>query len=168
MQKPWDFSRGFDRLEKPFLLLLGESGRGKTFLSHCMAGELLESAHSVIYYSAKDLFDRLADVKFRRGKADPDENAFDPAALTEADLLIIDDLGTEYANDFTVSEFFSILNSRVSAGKGMIISTNLSLKNLSDSYSPRIMSRIMENFTLLHLFGKDIRIMKRMGGISEA
>ena len=153
--------------ENPYLLLYGESGRGKTFLSHCIARELMNSAHSVMYYSAKELFDRLADLRFRsvaadrQGAADP-VSSFDPEYLLTSDLLIIDDLGTELPNDFTKSEFFGMLNGRLSAGKGIIISTNLSPQELSDIYSPRIMSRILENFQLLNLFGRDIRIQKRM------
>ena len=57
-----------------------------------------------------------------------------------------------------------MLNGRLSAGKGIIISTNVSPQELSDIYSPRIMSRILENFQLLNLFGRDIRIQKRMAG----
>ena len=148
-------------------MLCGESGRGKTYLSHCIAKELMDSAHSVIYYSSKDLFDSLAELRFRPAKGsaaggEPDASPFDPDYLISSDLLIIDDLGTEMPNDFTKSEFFGILNSRLGAGKGIIISTNLSFQDMSDIYAPRIMSRIMENFRLLSLFGRDIRIMKRM------
>lgn len=155
------FAADYDKLEKPFLLLSGESGRGKTFLSHCIAKALIDSAHSVIYYSARDLFDDLADLRFRPGKG-AGESGFDSDYVLSCDLLIIDDLGTEMPNDFTKSEFFSILNSRVSARKGIIISTNLSPQDISDTYSPRIMSRILENFRLLNLYGKDIRILKRV------
>jgi len=160
-----EFASGFDHLVRPYLLLFGESGLGKTFLSHCIAKELIESAHSVIYFSAKDLFDRLGDLRFRSGRsldgrADPD---FDPDILQSSDLLIIDDLGTEMPNDFTKSEFFNILNTRVISGKGIIISTNKDLMDISDTYSPRIMSRISENFRLLHFYGRDIRILKSLG-----
>lgn len=161
------YASGFDSLEQNCLMLCGESGRGKTYLSHCIAKELMDSAHSVIYYSSKDLFDSLAELRFRPAKGsaaggEPDASPFDPDYLISSDLLIIDDLGTEMPNDFTKSEFFGILNSRLGAGKGIIISTNLSFQDMSDIYSPRIMSRIMENFRLLSLFGRDIRIMKRM------
>lgn len=162
-----DFAMRYDSQQRPYLLLYGESGRGKTFLSHCIARELINSAHSVMYYSAKELFDRLADLRFRSGAADrqgaaESVSSFDPEYLLTSDLLIIDDLGTELPNDFTKSEFFGMLNGRLSAGKGIIISTNLSPQELSDIYSPRIMSRILENFQLLNLFGRDIRIQKRM------
>lgn len=162
-----DFAMRYDSQQRPYLLLYGESGRGKTFLSHCIARELMNSAHSVMYYSAKELFDRLADLRFRSGAADrqgaaDSVSSFDPEYLLTSDLLIIDDLGTELPNDFTKSEFFGMLNGRLSAGKGIIISTNLSPQELSDIYSPRIMSRILENFQLLNLFGRDIRIQKRM------
>ncbi len=157
------FADNYDHLEKPFLLLSGESGRGKTFLSHCIAKALIDSAHSVIYYSAKDLFDHLADLRFRPGRNE-DSDGFDADYILSCDLLIIDDLGTEMPNDFTKSEFFSILNNRLSEGRGIIISTNLSPQDISDTYSPRIMSRILENFSLQNLFGKDIRILRRVAG----
>lgn len=168
------FAAEYDAQEKPYLLLSGEPGLGKTFLSNCIAGELLASGHSVLYYSAKNLFDRLASVHFRSdrtgpGFGQPDADfGFDPDYLLTTDLLIIDDLGTELVNDFTRTEFFSLLNSRIMGGRGIVISTNYNWQELSDIYSPRIISRLMENFKLLSFFGADIRSLKRMKDSPEA
>ncbi len=148
--------------EPGFLLLTGLPGLGKTFLSHCIARELIESGHSVIYYSAGKLFDSLADAQFRRESTEP-ENAVDMNYLTGCDLLIIDDLGTELSNAFTSSAFFRLLNERMAENKGMVISTNLPMSDLKNLYSERIVSRIIERFTLISLFGKDIRVQKRIG-----
>ena len=80
--------------------------------------------------------------------------------LFEADLLIIDDLGTELTNSFTISELFNIINSRIISGKKMIISTNLNVSELRDMYSDRIVSRIIGNFEVDLFFGKDLRFKK--------
>lgn len=138
------------------ILLFGDTGLGKTFLSNCIAGELLSLGHSVIYFSANRLFDTLADHAFHRdepGNA-PNEEIY------SCDLLIIDDLGTELTNSFTVSQLFVCLNERILRRKSTLISSNLDLKSIASLYSERIFSRITSNYTLLHLFGKDIRLQK--------
>ena len=82
--------------------------------------------------------------------------------IFDCDLLIIDDLGTELANSFTVSQLFLCLNERLLRRKATIISTNLSLESLVDIYSERTFSRITSNFTMLKLTGDDIRIKKKL------
>ncbi len=157
LEKCQQFVRSFDE-ECQNLLLFGNTGLGKTFLSNCIARALLDTNHSVIYFSAGRLFDLLAENTFRRtGDADAGiQNILD------CDLLIIDDLGTEMTNAFTSSQLFVCLNERILRRKSTLISTNLSLADLASLYSERISSRITSHFLLLHLFGKDIRIQKRM------
>lgn len=158
------FCRDFDHLPDPCLLLSGPPGLGKTFLSHCIAKELMDSGHSVIYYSAGELFRRLADQEFRSSRENTyGDDDFDADYLTSCDLLIIDDLGTEVANTFTVSSLFSLLTARTGRRKGIIISTNLSLGELNTIYSERIASRLAEHFDLLTFFGPDVRVQKRLG-----
>ncbi len=150
------------------LLLYGDTGVGKTFLSHCIAKELMDSAHSVLYLTATQLFDVFSDNTF--GKRD-DEIAEAYEHIFDADLLIIDDLGTEFANTFTVSQLFVCINERISRKKSTIISTNLSLENMKTIYSDRIFSRISSNYSLLRLTGDDIRIQKKLlnlGGSKDA
>ncbi len=138
------------------IFLFGDTGVGKTFLSNCVAGALLATGHSVVYFSAHRLFDVLAEREFRHtAKAETDYRS-----ILDCDLLIIDDLGTEMTNSFTLSQFFVCLNERILAEKPTLISTNLDLGQLSSIYSERIFSRIISNFILLHLFGKDIRVQK--------
>ena len=132
----------------------GLTGVGKTFLSHCIAHDLLESAHCVMYFSAFDLFELLADSKFSRDKTEGQEFVFD------SDLLIIDDLGTELTNSFVSSQLFLCINERIMRRKSTIISTNLKLENFSDTYSERTFSRIASNYRMVKLEGKDIRIQK--------
>lgn len=153
-----DFVRNFDN-EFRNLFLYGDTGIGKTYLSNCIARELIESAHSVIYFSSSELFNELADIRFQRTEEGDD-------SLTEyiynCDLLIIDDLGTELVNSFVVSQLFSCLNERILRRKSTIISSNLSMGAITDTYSERIFSRITSNFTMLKLTGDDIRIKKRL------
>lgn len=161
IQKAYMAARDFvDTFGKEFrnLFLYGDTGVGKTFLSNCIAKELIDKSHSVIYFSSFELFDTLAKSKFGRDdEADQmNEHIFD------CDLLIIDDLGTELANSFTVSQLFLCLNERLLRRKSTIISTNLSLESLVEIYSERTFSRITSNYSMLKLTGDDIRIKKKL------
>ncbi len=140
------------------LFLYGDTGVGKTFLSNCIAKELIDRSHSVIYFSAFELFDTLAKSRFGKDEAADEMNEH----IFDCDLLIIDDLGTELANSFTVSQLFLCLNERLLRRKSTIISTNLSLEALVNIYSERTFSRITSNYTMLKLTGDDIRIKKRL------
>ena len=161
-RRAYDIARGFVRnFDSSFenLFLYGDTGVGKTFLSHCIAHDLLESAHCVMYFSAFDLFELLADSKFSRDKTEGQEFVFD------SDLLIIDDLGTELTNSFVSSQLFLCINERIMRRKSTIISTNLKLENFSDTYSERTFSRIASNYRMVKLEGKDIRIQKIFLGV---
>lgn len=153
-----DFIHGFDR-EFKNLFFYGDTGIGKTYLSHCVSKELLDSGHSVIYFSASSLFHIFEKNFFgKEGEFSEDyQNIFD------CDLLIIDDLGTELSNSFTTSQLFLCLNERILRRKSTIISTNLSLRQLVDTYSERVFSRISSNYTVIKLFGNDIRLQKKLG-----
>ena len=151
-----EFDRNFSNL-----FFYGGTGLGKTFLSHCIARELIERSHSVIYYSAFELFDMVAQNSF--GRVSSEENMKD--YVFDCDLLIIDDLGTELTNSFVSSQLFLIINERIQRKKSTIISTNLSLSAFADTYSERVFSRITSNFQLFLLYGNDIRIQKKLKGL---
>ena len=157
-----EFSKKFVqdfKLDYQNIFFYGTVGTGKSFLSNCIAKELLDLGHSVIYFSAGALFDLLAKATFdARSK---DELTGLSGDLAGCELLIIDDLGTELTNAFVASSLFSILNERHLARRATIISTNLSLEELRDRYSDRIFSRISSNFKLFKLSGKDIRMFKK-------
>ncbi|MCD8337760.1 MAG: ATP-binding protein [Lachnospiraceae bacterium] len=153
------FVREFDGGEAANLFLSGDTGLGKTFLSHCVANALLESTHSVIYFSAFRLFELLADSSF--GRTDENETSELERHIFACDLLIIDDLGTELVNSFVASRLFLILNERILLRKSTMISTNLSLAAISERYSERVLSRISSDYRMLRLVGDDIRIQKK-------
>lgn len=142
------------------ILLYGDVGVGKTYLTNCMAKALLDLGHSVIYFTSYDLFDTLAKYTFRREESDAQSEAVHKD-IFDCDLLIIDDLGTENVNSFVSSQLFLILNERDKRKKSTIISTNLSLEKLNDVYSERSFSRIFGNYRLIKPDIADIRIKKR-------
>lgn len=153
-----DFVRDFD-LKFQNILLYGDTGLGKTFLAHCVAKELLESARSVVYFSSFGLFELFADTAFRR-KEDSGQPA-EAEHIFDCDLLIIDDLGTEYVNAFVCSELFHVLNERLLHKRSTLISTNLPLETFAATYTERIFSRISSNYTMLRMIGEDIRLKKK-------
>ncbi len=142
------------------LLLTGPSGLGKTFLSSCIANHLIKKGIDVVYQSAGVIFSLLDKVKF--GKNVSEEENYTLGKILNADLLILDDLGTEFITEFSVSELFRILNTRALNEKKTVISTNLSLADIKRIYSERIFSRIIGNFVILKFYGKDIRMLKKM------
>ncbi len=152
-----EFVKTFDT-EFHNLFFYGDTGIGKTYLSNCVAKELLDTSHSVIYFTASSLFQIFEKSVFNRER---DANE-DYQNIFECDLLIIDDLGTELSNAFTVSQLFLCLNERILRRKSTIISTNLSLGQLADLYSERTFSRISSNYKMIKLFGNDIRIQKKL------
>lgn len=144
------------------LFLYGNTGLGKTFLSHCIAKELLESTHSVIYFSSFRLFELFAASTFGRtddAQGEMEQHIFD------CDLLIIDDLGTELVNSFVSSELFHVINERILRRRSTLISTNLALGTFADTYSERVFSRISSSYKMLKLFGDDIRLQKKISAV---
>lgn len=152
------FVKNFDE-QFENILLYGSVGVGKTFLTHCVAKDLLESGHSVIYFTAHQLFDTLAEQKFDAKNEDTIPEAYHH--ILDCDLLIIDDLGTELANSFSTSQLFLCMNERFLRKKSTMISTNLSLGKISETYSERTFSRLSGNYKLIKLIGEDIRMKKR-------
>jgi DNA replication protein DnaC len=155
-----DFISHFDE-QFQNLLFYGPVGTGKTFLSNCIAKELLDRGCSVIYFTSFQLTELFSSAM----SGDNEQFRLHYEALLESDLLILDDIGAELANSFTVSRLFQVLNERSLARKSTIISTNLSLQEFRDIYSERIFSRITSSYTLLKFTGSDIRIRKKLGSI---
>lgn len=140
----------FDSIEDN-LLFYGDSGTGKTFLSCCIAKELLDDGYLVVYRTVDELMSNLREIRFENNSELSD-------ILINCDLLIIDDLGAEQITDFTTSEFFNLLNKKLLKKKKMLVSTNLSLFHIRETYTERIASRLLGNFKLYKFYTEDIRI----------
>ncbi len=147
------------------LFFYGTVGTGKSFLSCCIAKELIDQGNLVIYFSASQLFDILSKSTFDRDSTEAASGISDD--ICDCDLLIIDDLGTELTNAFVSSQLFSCLNSRHLRKKATIITTNLSLGELRDRYSDRIFSRITSNYDICKLTGSDIRMQKKTAAANK-
>ena len=141
------------------LYFYGTVGTGKSFLSACIAGEIMKKGFSVLYYSAAALFEKMASLSFDYRSRDKALSLAED--LYTCDLLIIDDLGTELTNQFVSAQLFTCLTERHLNRKSTIISTNLSLEEMQRRYSDRLFSRIASSYTICKLTGKDIRILKR-------
>lgn len=147
-----DFGGGCDNL-----LLLGNTGTGKTHISSAIAKEVITRGFDVLYESAQNIVSSFENDKFRSGYSDRYEPRSDK--YLECDLLIIDDLGTEFLNQFTVSCLYNLINTRQNRGLSTVISTNLSPTELKARYDGRITSRIMgSEYIQLQFDGKDHRI----------
>ena len=133
------------------LLFYGNPGSGKSYLSYCIAKELLDLGFLVVYKTSEELIRDLRDIKFNN-------NAKLEELLIECDLLIIDDLGAESKSDFSITELFNLINRKLLRNKKMLISTNLSLPNITNIYSERIYSRLLGDFKLFKFYSDDIRI----------
>lgn len=141
------------------LLFYGTVGTGKSFLSGCIANELLQKGFSVVYFSASGFFETIARYSFDKNEKETLYNFY--KQLYNYDCVIVDDLGTELTNSFVATALFTCLNERNLRKKATIISTNLSLEELRDRYSDRVFSRITSNFTICKLTGPDVRMCKR-------
>jgi len=154
------FSHDFD-ISTENLFFYGRSGLGKTFLSNCIAKDLLDRGKLVIYQTASNLIEVLKDAKFENNDSLGEKSAADELNdIFGCHLLIIDDLGTEYyKTEFSQMELYNVINRRLLAGRKMIISTNFSLENIYEAYAERITSRIFGNFSMHKFYGDDIRVM---------
>lgn len=154
VEKAWEFIRQFNETA-PNLFIYGDTGVGKTYLSHCIAREILKKAYGVLYFPSYDLFDLLAKETFSKEPGDQGTMEY----VLNCDLLILDDLGTELTNAFVSSQLFLIVNERMLREKSTIVSTNLSLEAFPGLYSTRTFSRIIQNYKFINLIGEDIRLL---------
>lgn len=142
------------------LFFFGKTGLGKTFLSSCIAKKLLSEGVNVFFGSILKLFRQIEDERFRRREGDT------TGIIINAELVILDDLGSEFQTSFTDSVLYEIINERLNSGRPTIISTNLSMKELDSKYNDRIVSRLTGFFSPIMFIGSDVRQEKRKMGIS--
>lgn len=152
-----NFNESFDNI-----VFYGNPGVGKTFLCNCIAKELLEQGKTVIYNTALELFKLIENLKFNKDGAENSKNIEKNLDfITEADLLILDDLGTEFITKLSSSELFNIINLRILQNKSTIISTNLDPESLMNQYSSRVVSRLYGHYQMLKIYGQDIRTLQK-------
>lgn len=153
------FITNFDNPNSKNLLFTGNTGLGKTFLSNCIANEILKSGKTVLYQTSPVMLDTIIDYRFNKLQ---NSNIYNN--ILDVDLLIIDDLGTECLNSMKFTELFNVINTRLLNQNNhvtkTIISTNLNLKDLSMKYDERIFSRFVGYYNICRFFGDDIRFKK--------
>ncbi|MCL2387740.1 MAG: ATP-binding protein [Defluviitaleaceae bacterium] len=157
-----EFVKNFDT-EFQNLLLYGATGLGKTFLSNCIAKDLLDAGRTVLYLTVPRLCKVIEDSRFNRDFNSPPDEMLD--AVDEVDLLVLDDLGAEVSTSITSASLFDIINQRLLTRKATVISTNLAPATLAKQYSERIVSRFLGNYQLIKFFGEDIRTKKKYGNL---
>ncbi len=150
-----NYAENFGDMSKS-LLMEGATGLGKTHLSLAIARRVIEKGYGVIYCSTPNILSVLEKEHFSRDSDRPTKRH-----LEECDLLILDDLGTEFSTQFTTSTIYNIINTRLSRDKATIVNTNLSLFELKKIYSERLVSRMVGEHIYLEFVGEDIRLAKR-------
>lgn len=145
------YSRNFE-LDSPNLLFHGRTGLGKTHLSLAIANAVIKKGYNVVYGSVNRFFAKIETEKFGKNN-----DTYTLDTLCDADLLILDDLGMEFATSFTNSVLYTIIDTRICKGLPTIISSNLSLDDLKDKYHESVVSRIIGTFESLEFLGQDVR-----------
>ena len=153
-----EYSEQFPDFKYKCLLFIGATGLGKTHLSTAIAKRVIERGHDVVYDTAQNIFSDFEYERFGRSYNNVEEPR--TSKYFDCDLLIIDDLGTELTNQFTISCLYNIINTRINNGKGIIINTNLSKDELRKRYADRITSRLFGEFLPLLFLGRDVREKK--------
>lgn len=169
-EKCLDFVNRFEEKDCPNLYFSGPTGVGKTFLSKCIALEILKKGHTVLYLPAPAMFDIIYRSKYQFDSSqEQNNNAYN--YILNAELLIIDDLGTESPSAAKYTELLTLLNYRNAKNTNLpcktILSTNIEPEDLHKIYSERVESRILGEFDILCLIGDDIRIIKRLQTMSR-
>lgn len=152
------YAKGFSK-DSPSILMMGNTGLGKTHLSLAIAHEVIQNGFTVLYGTAQELFQKIQNEFFGKNKNGEDTTA----AVLDADLLILDDLGAEFESNFHVSAFYNLLNGRLNSGKPTIINTNLTAQELEARYTNRSASRLLTLYKCLKFVGTDVRQQKLSG-----
>lgn len=158
MTRVFNFCRNYAEKFNPHsqgLFMFGQTGLGKTHLSRAIAGVVAAKGYNVVCGSAQDLLRRIENEHFRRTE---DDGTLD--RILEADLLVLDDLGAEFSSSFTQSVVYNILNSRISAERPLIVTSNLTVQEFHEKYAHRIVSRLFSQLIQVRFIGNDVRQLK--------
>ena len=164
MRDKRDYCRGWADEFSPrseSMLLVGPTGVGKTHLTVAMAGKVAQAGYGVMYTPIQRMMDALEGEKFARDSAAREKYLGATEAYLDCDLLVLDDLGTEFSSSFTGAALFNILNTRLVEQRPTLISTNLELADIKARYNQRMASRLVYGYKVLRLVGKDIRFIKK-------
>lgn len=158
------FAQDFKNFPIRNLLFTGSTGLGKTFLSACIAKEVAQRGHSVVYETAHQFFHQMDVTKFQKGS---EEDVWQATGASKryvrCELLIVDDLGSEISNAATKSSLYNVVNTRLLQKKSTIITTNFPVEELELRYTAPTMSRIIGEYRMIRFYGEDIRIKKKQG-----
>ena len=156
-----NYAQKFGKFYFRNLFLTGAPGLGKTFLSACIARTVSEAGFSVVYDTAVNIFTRFEEQKFARDRLEAGEAKDETKRYLGCDLLILDDLGSELITPFVQSALYTLINSRLTADKRTVISSNLSMEQIRQRYTPQIASRLEGEYRVLPFYGEDIRLLRK-------
>ena len=156
-----NFAQKFGHFQFRNLFLTGAPGLGKTFLSACIARTVSEQGFSVVYDTAVNVFARFEEQKFARDREEAGEARDDTRRYLGCDLLILDDLGSEMTTPFVQSALYTLINSRLASDRRTVISSNLSMDQVRQRYTPQIASRLEGEYRVLPFYGEDIRLLRK-------
>lgn len=151
-----NYAEKFDAESGESIIMMGNTGLGKTHLTSAIGKVIIEKGNDVYYSTAVDMLADFESERFSNNKSEGDSTE----KYFSCDLLIIDDLGTEVINQFTASCLYSVINSRLIRKKATIINTNLSREDMRKKYTDRVASRVFGEYTVLPFLGTDIREKK--------
>ncbi len=161
MEKVFHFCKSYAdnfTLQSRNLLFVGGTGLSKTHLSLSIANVVVQKGFSVVYDSVQNLVSKLENEHFRNSS----EQSGTEDIIYGCDLLILDDLGTEFKSPFVIASLYNLVNTRILTKKPTIISTNLTPEEIEQFYSIRFLSRISGNYVRMPFSGKDIRVLKAL------
>lgn len=150
------YAAHFSPRESTSLYLFGSAGLGKTHLALSIANTVLQKGCDVVYVSAQNAFDAIERERFASGEGDT------MATLQSAELLILDDLGTEYISPYVNSCLYSLVNTRVCRRLPTIYTSNIvNDADLQRRYTEKVVSRLLGSCETLCFCGTDIRLMDK-------
>ena len=157
----WSYAERFGRFYFKNLFLTGAPGLGKTFLSACIARTVSENGFSVVYDTAVSVFAQFEEQKFARDGEDVRQARGETRKYLGCDLLILDDLGSEMTTPFVQSALYTLINTRLTAGRHTVISSNLTMDEVRRRYSGQAASRLEGEYRVLRFYGEDIRLLRK-------
>lgn len=146
----------FSPKSSPNLLFMGETGLGKTHLTLSIVSGVIDKDYNVIYGSAFNLFSQVSQEHFGGGGRESYN------AMLNCDLLVIDDLGTEFNSAFVQTTLYGLVNTRLLSKRPTVINTNLSMAEIEERYTDRIASRLIGSYTAKRFVGSDVRQKRAM------